>query len=116
MGYGGEGRVLAKYAAAALKKLDQLVGHLLQAVATHEGTGQDHGGKITLAVTVEGGQIANVEVVSSSETATIGELALPDYCAQIAEVQDPAAIDVSTGASNTLRGFQTAVADALANA
>ena len=54
--------------------------------------------------------------MSSNETATLGELALPDYCAAIVETQDPSQIDVSTGASNTLRGFQTAAKDAITNA
>ena len=83
---------------------------------TYEGTGQGYGGKIAVSVTVEGGKIVSCEVVSSSETATLGELALPDYCASIVETQDPAQVDVSTGASNTLRGFQAAVEDAIANA
>ena len=83
---------------------------------TYEGTGQGYGGKIVVSVTVEGGKIVSCEVVSSSETATLGELALPDYCASIVETQDPAQVDVSTGASNTLRGFQAAVEDAIANA
>ena len=90
----------------------------LSAVAdgTYEGTGQGYGGKLQLSITVEGGMITGCEVVSSNETATLGELALPDYCAAIVETQDPSQIDVSTGASNTLRGFQAAVKDAIANA
>ena len=71
---------------------------------------------LTLSVTVEGGAITAVEVVESSETATIGELALPVYCEEIVETQDVNAIDIASGASNTLRGFQAAVEDALAQA
>jgi uncharacterized protein with FMN-binding domain len=67
-------------------------------------------------VTVEDGQITSVEVLESTESAEIGEKALPVYCEEIVETQDPAAIDVSSGASNTLRGFQEAVTNALANA
>ena len=83
---------------------------------TYEGTGQGYGGKLTLSVTVEGGAITAVEVVESSETETIGGQALPVYCEQVVETQDPNALDVASGASNTLRGFQAAVEDALANA
>ena len=83
---------------------------------TYEGSGQGYGGKITLSVTVEGGKITSCEVVESSETETIGELALPTYCEEIVETQDPAAVDIASGASNTLRGFQAAVEDALSQA
>ncbi len=83
---------------------------------TYEGSGQGYGGKITLSVTVEGGRITSCEVVESSETETIGELALPTYCEEIVETQDPAAVDIASGASNTLRGFQAAVEDALSQA
>ncbi len=82
----------------------------------YEGTGTGFGGAIVLSVTVEGGKIVDCQVVSDSETATIGELALPDYCAAIVETQDPNAIDVSSGASNTLRGFVAAIDDVRAQA
>ncbi len=83
---------------------------------TYEGTGQGYGGALTVSVTVEGGQITAVEVVSNSETAEIGGQALPVYCEQLVETQDPNALDVASGASNTLRGFQAAVEDALSQA
>ena len=60
-------------------------------------------------MTVEGGAITSCEVVESSETETIGELALPVYCEEIVETQDPNTIDIASGASNTLRGFQVKV-------
>ena len=69
-----------------------------------------------LDVTIEGGKIADVQVVSSNETAALGEAALPEYAAAIVETQDPAQIDVAAGASNTLKGFQEAINDALAQA
>ena len=83
---------------------------------TYEGVGTGFGGAITLSVTVENGQIVACDIVSESETESIGHLALPDYCAQIVETQDASAVDISTGASNTLRGFQAAVASALEQA
>ena len=41
---------------------------------------------------------------------------IPVYCEEIVETQDPNAIDIASGASNTLRGFQAAVEDALSQA
>ena len=83
---------------------------------TYEGTGQGYGGKISLSVTVEGGRVTGVEVLECSETATIGELALPVYCEDAATADNTDDIDVASGASNTLRGFKAALADALARA
>ena len=83
---------------------------------TYEGTGMGYGGKMVLSVTVEGGAITGVEVLENAETPTIGGTALPVYCEQVAAGTDPTDLDVASGASNTLRGFQAAVEDALANA
>ena len=83
---------------------------------TYQGTGKGYASDIVLDVTIEGGKIADVQVVSSNETATLGEVALPEYAAAIVETQDPAQIDVAAGASNTLKGFQEAINDALAQA
>lgn len=83
----------------------------------YEGRGTGFGGAITLSVTVEGGgSITACDIVSDSETENIGHAALPDYCAQIIDTQDASLVDISTGASNTLRGFQAAIADALEQA
>lgn len=83
---------------------------------TYEGSGTGYGGKITLSVTVEDGLIVEVEVLESSETETIGGVALPEYCEALVETQDLDSIDVVSGASNTLRGFIAAVEDALSEA
>ena len=83
---------------------------------TYEGTGMGYGGKMVLSVTVEGGAITGVEVLENAETPTIGGTALPVYCEQVAAGTDPADLDVASGASNTLRGFQAAIEDALENA
>ncbi len=103
-------------AAAAQAKAQSVVDVASVPDGSYEGSGQGYGGKITLSVTVKGGKITACEVEQSSESADIGEKALPDYCAAIVDVQDPEKIDVSTGASNTLRGFVAAVEDALAQA
>ena len=75
-----------------------------------------YGGKMVLSVTGEGGAITGVEVLENAETPTIGGTALPAYCEQVAAGTDPSALDIVSGASNTLRGFQAAIEDALANA
>ena len=103
-------------AEAAAAAAESAVDVTAVADGTYEGSGQGYGGKITVSVTVEGGAITSCEVVESSETETIGELALPVYCEEIVETQDVNAIDIASGASNTLRGFQAAVEDALAQA
>ena len=107
--------------AAAQAKADQAAADaaLLDAPladGTYQGTGKGYASDIVLDVTIEGGKIADVQVVSSNETAALGEAALPEYAAAIVETQDPAQIDVAAGASNTLKGFQEAINDALAQA
>ena len=101
-------------AASAKAEAGKLSGDY--ADGTYEGAGQGYGGKITVSVTVEGGKIAKVDVVSSSETPTIGELALPVYAEDATKVDSLDDIDIASGASNTLRGFKAAVEDALAQA
>lgn len=82
---------------------------------TYEGTGAGFMGPITLSVTVTGGKIAGVEVVSNTETANIGGAALPSYCQAVVDSQS-IDIDVVSSASNTLRGFKEAINDALSKA
>jgi len=82
---------------------------------TYEGTGSGFLGDIVVSVTISGGQIAGIEVVSESETDNIGGAALPSYCDAVVDSQS-LDIDVVSGASNTLRGFKEAVNDALAKA
>lgn len=101
-------------AAAAAGAASELTGDY--ADGTYEGSGQGYGGKITVSVTVEGGKISDCEVVESSETATIGELALPTYCEEVVGVENLDDIDIASGASNTLKGFKAAVQDALSQA
>ena len=82
----------------------------------YQGTGKGYASDIVLDVTIESGKIADVQVVTSNETAALGEAALPEYAAAIVETQDPAQIDVAAGASNTLKGFQEAINNALSQA
>lgn len=82
---------------------------------TYEGTGTGFMGEITVSVTISGGQIAGIEVVSQMETDNIGGAALPAYCDAVVDAQS-LDVDVVSGASNTLRGFKEAVNDALSKA
>ena len=81
----------------------------------YQGTGKGFLGDINVEVTVKDNKITNVEVLSNSETPTIGGVALPDYCQQVVDKQS-LEIDTVSSASNTLRGFKEAVNDALAKA
>lgn len=82
---------------------------------TYEGSGTGIGGEIKVNVTIEDGKIANVEVVSNSETPGIGGEALPKYVEETIAKQSTD-IDVVTGATVTLDGYKAAVADALSKA
>lgn len=81
----------------------------------YEGTGTGFGGAINVAVTIEGGKIAKVEVLSHKETPNIGGVAMESYCTSVVETQG-VEIDAVASASNTLKGFQAAVNDALSKA
>lgn len=83
---------------------------------TYEGTGRGYSSDIVLSVTIEGGEIVDCQVVSSAETAALGETALPEYCSSIIETQDPSKIDIVAGASTTLKGFTDAINDVFAQA
>ena len=81
----------------------------------YEGTGTGFGGAINVAVTIEGGKIAKVEVLKHAETPNIGGVAMETYCASVVEKQG-IDIDAVASASNTLKGFKAAVNDALTKA
>ena len=81
----------------------------------YEGTGTGIGGKIVVAVTIEDGKIANVDIVSHNETEGLGGVALPEYARQTVEKQS-LDIDVISGVTVTLDAYKQAVNDALAKA
>ena len=82
---------------------------------TYEGVGTGYCSDIHVSVTTSGGKITSVEILSEGETPTIGGKALSDYCQAVVDSQS-LEIDVSSGASNTLRGFKEAITDALSKA
>ena len=78
----------------------------------YEGTGNGFGGEIRVSVTVEGGQIAAVDVLSHSDTAGICDPALEQVPAAIVENQS-ADVDAASGATLTSNGIMAAVKNAL---
>ena len=73
------------------------------------------GGKIVVSVTIEGGKIANVDIVSQNETEGLGGMALLEYARQTVEKQS-LDIDVISGVTVTLDAYKEAVNDALSKA
>jgi succinate dehydrogenase/fumarate reductase flavoprotein subunit len=82
---------------------------------TYEGTGTGFINKIVVSVTISGGKIAGIEIVQSSETATLGGMAMANYTAAIVQKQSFEVDAVST-ATNTLYGLEEAVNNALSKA
>ena len=81
----------------------------------YEGVGNGINGKIVVAVTIADGKIANVDIVSHSETEGLGGIALPEYAKQTVEKQN-LDIDLISGVTVTLDGYKQAVNDALSKA
>lgn len=77
-----------------------------------EGTGTGFGGDLKVAVTVEGGKITKVEVLSHGDTAGVCDAALEKVPAEIVEAQS-ADVDVASGATFTSNGIMAAVKNAL---
>lgn len=77
-----------------------------------EGTGTSFGGDLKVAVTVDGGKITKVEVLSHGDTAGVCDAAMEKVPAEIVEAQS-ADVDVVTGATFTSKGIMAAVKNAL---
>ena len=77
-----------------------------------EGTGTSFGGDLKVAVTVDGGKITKVEVLSHGDTAGVCDAAMEKVPAEIVEAQS-ADVDVVTGATFTSKGIMVAVKNAL---
>ena len=112
---------------AVQKALDQASGDT-SAVTVEERTGyaiavgdgvyrasaEGFGGELVLDVTVEGGKISAIEVVSNSETPFIASQAFDKLIPAIIEAQGP--VDVVSGASYTSRAILEAVEKAVSGA
>lgn len=83
---------------------------------TYTGAGVGINGPLQVSVAVEGGKVANVELVDPKETQGIGDAAATAIAAEIVEANGTEGVDVISGASTTSRGVLTAAADALSQA
>ena len=82
---------------------------------TYEGTGTGFGGSVDVKVTIENGQIQNIEITSAeNEDGTYLETA-KDVIPKILDAQS-ADVDVVSGATFSSTGIKDAVADALKKA
>ena len=81
----------------------------------YEGAAAGMGGELTISVTIEGGGIAAVEVLSHSETPGISDPAIADIPASILENGSPD-VDTVSGCTVTSKAITEAVAVALSNA
>lgn len=82
---------------------------------TYEGTGYGMQGPIKVQVTVDGGKIAAVKILSSKETPNVVKVAFERLPAQIVEHQ-ALGLDAVCGATLASNGIKNAVADAVKKA
>ena len=83
---------------------------------TYEGTGKGHAGDITVKVTVTGGKVSAIEVLSQTETPAIFDSAVDTIIAAAIENNGASNVDVVSGATNSSNGLLEAITNALANA
>ena len=82
---------------------------------TFTATARGFGGDVTVTITLQDGVLVGVEALGPDETEGVGGAALPEYVQRTLDKQS-ADIDVVTGATYTLKGYQEAVNDALSKA
>lgn len=83
-----------------------------EAAATYEGVGQGRNGDIVTEVTVENGQITNIEVVESAETENLAEPVYTNLGDEIV-ASNSTEVDAVTGSTETSVGYLEAINDAL---
>jgi len=79
---------------------------------TYTGTGEGFGGPIEVEVTVEGNEIANVEILSHSESPDISDPAIEEVPQAIVD-NNSTEVDVASGATASSEGIMEAVDNAL---
>ncbi|MDO5522371.1 MAG: FMN-binding protein, partial [bacterium] len=82
---------------------------------TYEGTGKGNNGEIKVKVTVEGGNLVNVDVLEQAETTGIYDSALEKVVPAMIKTQSTE-VDTVSGATNSSKGLMAAVTEALAQA
>ena len=88
-------------------------GNYVDGVYTGKGTG--NGGEIEVSVTVEGGNVVSVELVSHNETPGIYESAEKNIVANVIRTQSTD-VDTVSGATNSSKGIIEAIENALKDA
>lgn len=83
---------------------------------TYTGTADGYGGEIEVEVSIDGGEITGIEVVSHEETEGIGDEAFDDLEDQVIEEQGTEGVDAVSGATETSNAYLEAVEEALEEA
>ncbi len=83
---------------------------------TYEGEGDGNHGKITVSVDVKGGNIANVKVLKHTETDMIIQAPIDNMIPEIVKKNGVDGVETVAGATNSSKGIQQAVKNALAKA
>lgn len=83
---------------------------------TFEGEGEGNHGKITVAVTVKGGKVADVKVLKHTETDMIIQAPIDNLIPEIVKNDGTKGLKTIAGATNSSKGIIAAVNAALAKA
>lgn len=83
---------------------------------TYEGEGDGNHGKITVSVDVKDGKIANVKVLKHTETDMIIQAPIDNMIPEIVKKNGVDGVETVAGATNSSKGIQQAVKNALAKA
>jgi uncharacterized protein with FMN-binding domain len=78
----------------------------------YEGRGRGHRGPIRVRVRMEGGTIAGIEIVDSSEDQFVGGAAMEELL-ELALMYNTTDLDAVSGATETSEGFRSALEDAI---
>jgi fumarate reductase flavoprotein subunit len=90
-----------------------LTGELLDGV--YEGSARGHRGNIHVQVRMEGGSIAQIDIIDSGEDQFVGGAAIEELL-ELALIYNTADLDAISGATESSEGFLAALADALGQA
>ena len=82
----------------------------------YEGTAEGYGGPVTVEVTVDEGDIVDIEVVSHDETDGFGDVAFEELIPEIIDNQGTDGVDIHSGATESSEALLEAVDEAMAQA
>jgi uncharacterized protein with FMN-binding domain len=84
----------------------------LETADTHEGIGQGYRGPIRVRVRMEGGSIAEITIIDSNEDKAVGGAAMEELL-ELVLLYNTTDLDAVSGASESSKGFLSAVKDAI---